>query len=118
MSLKKGFYMKKLILVLSIGMLFLTTETVHANEGQDIFEAKGCALCHKKDMDTIGPSLMNIANVYAGKEADLLTYLKGQSTPIVDPARAPVMNPQLVKIRSLFEEDLHAITTYIINSNR
>ena len=110
--------MKKLILGLSFGMLFLTNATLQADEGQVIFEAKGCALCHKKDMDTIGPSLMNIANIYAGKEADLLAYLKGQGTPIVDPARAHVMNPQLVKIRTLFEEDLHAITTYIIKSNR
>jgi len=110
--------MKKLILGLFFGMFFLANATVQANEGQTIFEAKGCAMCHKKDMDTIGPSLVNIANVYAGKETDLLSYLKGQGTPIVDPARAPVMNPQLVKIRTLFEEDLHAITTYIIRSNR
>jgi len=110
--------MKKLILGLSLGMLLLSSVTAQADEGKAIFEAKGCALCHKKDMDTVGPSLVNIANVYSGKEADLLSYLKGQGTPIVDPARAPVMNPQLVKIRTLFEEDLHAITTYIINSNR
>ena len=69
-------------------------------------------------MDTIGPSLQTIANVYAGKETDLLTYLKGQGVPIVDPSRASVMNPQLVKIRTMFEEDFHSLATYITSANR
>ncbi|MDD2790958.1 MAG: c-type cytochrome [Sulfurimonas sp.] len=109
--------MKKIVLGLSVTMLLLTD--VPAQEtGEVLFESKGCVLCHKKDEEAIGPSLRNIANVYAGKEMALLTYLKGQGTPIVDPARASVMEPQLVKIRMLFEEDLHAISKYIIHSNR
>lgn len=110
--------MKKMMLGLSVIILLLTDALAQGVEGESLFEEKGCALCHKKDNDTIGPSLSNIATVYAGKEMDLLTYLKGQGTPIVDPARASVMNPQLIKIRTMFEEDLHAISTYIINSNR
>ena len=111
--------MRKLIFGLSLSTIFLVNISAQDTQnGQAMFEAKGCAVCHKSDVDTIGPSLKTIANVYAGKEMDMLTYLKGQGTPIVDPARASVMNPQLVKIRTMFEEDLHAISTYIINSNR
>jgi cytochrome c len=110
--------MKKIMLGLSVVILLLTDASAQEMKGETLFEEKGCALCHKMDADTIGPSLRNIATVYAGKETELLTYLKGQGTPIVDPSRASVMNPQLIKIRTMFEEDLHAISTYIINSNR
>lgn len=112
--------MKKLILSLSITTLFvgsLTAQDAISIKGEEIFESKGCAICHKKGMDTIGPSLQTIATVYIGKETSLLSYLRGQGTPIVDPARAPVMNPQLVKIRTLFDEDMQALATYIVSAN-
>ncbi|MDY0117384.1 MAG: c-type cytochrome [Sulfurimonadaceae bacterium] len=111
--------MRKLILGLSLSTIFLANIFAQDSQnGEALFEEKGCTVCHKLDMDTVGPSIKNIAYVYAGKEMNMLTYLKGQGTPIVDPARAPVMNPQLIKLRTMFEEDLHAISTYILNSNR
>ena len=112
--------MKKLILGLSFPMMFLGTvmaQDVSAEKGKEIFEAKGCAVCHKLDMDTIGPSLKTISTAYLGKETSLLTYLRGQGTAIVEPARAPVMDPQLVKIRTLFDEDMQALATYIVSAN-
>ena len=112
--------MKKLILVLSITTLFVgsvSAQDAVAKKGQGIFESKGCAVCHQLDMDTIGPSLKTIATGYIGKETSLLSYLRGQGTPIIDPMRAPVMNPQLVKIRSLFDEDMQALATYMISAN-
>lgn len=96
---------------------FLADAFAIDTNGGNIFEAKGCALCHKKDIDTIGPSLITIATAYTGKESSLITYLKGQGTPIVDPARASVMNPQLVKIRTLFDEDIQSVARYIISEN-
>lgn len=111
--------MKKLILGLSLSTIFLVNIFAQDTQGgRAMFESNGCVVCHKLEMDTIGPSLKTIAYAYAGKEMNMLTYLKGQGTPIVDPARASVMNPQLLKIRTMFEEDLHAISTYIININR
>ena len=113
--------MKKFILGLSFCMLFLANATAQdalSQKGKAFFDRKGCALCHKSDMDTIGPSLRTISIAYSGKETQLINYLRGQGSPIVDPARAAVMNPQLVKIRTLFEEDLHSISSYILESNR
>ncbi|MCW8895578.1 c-type cytochrome [Sulfurimonas sp.] len=112
--------MRKFILVLSFTTLFvgsISAQDAVAKKGQGIFESKGCAVCHKKDIDTIGPSLQTIATAYVGKETSLLSYLRGQGTPIVEPARAPVMDPQLVKIRSLFDEDMQALATYLISAN-
>ncbi len=70
-------------------------------------------MCHKPDLDNIGPSLKTIAASYAGKESTMVPYLQGQGTAIIDPARVSVMNPQLVKIRTLLEEDMRALAEYI-----
>ncbi len=110
--------MKKLIVSLVLAQAFLISNAVaEDNKGQEIFEAKGCAICHKSDIDTIGPSLKTIASHYLGKERDLLSYLKGQGTPIIDPARASVMDPQLIKIRSLFEDEMKALAEYMVSAN-
>ncbi len=109
--------MKTLILGLSLTTtLFLTNVMAENAEGAAIFEAKGCVMCHKKDMDTIGPSLRTIAIGYSGKESTLIAYLQGQGTSIIDPSRASVMDPQLVKIRTLFEEEMRALAEHIVSA--
>ncbi len=108
--------MNKLIFGLSItATLFLTSAAADNTAGKNIFEAKGCVLCHKKDVDTIGPSIKTIGKSYTGKISGLITYLKGQGTPVVDPARAAVMNPQLIKIRTLSEEDMRALAEHFLS---
>ncbi|MBE0514611.1 c-type cytochrome [Sulfurimonas sp.] len=112
--------MKKAMAGFSVLALFLCNswaQDISAQKGKEIFEAKGCAVCHKADMDTIGPSLATIARGYLGKEIELVSYLRGQAPAIIDPARAPVMDPQLVKIRSLFDPDMQALATYIVSAN-
>jgi cytochrome c len=112
--------MKKVIAGFSVFALFLCNawaQDISAEKGKKIFEAKGCAVCHKPDMDTIGPSLSAIARGYVGKEIELVSYLRGQAPAIIDPVRAPVMDPQLVKIRALFDPDMQALATYMISAN-
>ena len=110
--------MKKLIITLFLAqLLFISNAIAENNNGKQIFESKGCAICHRVDMDTVGPSLKTIAIQYLGKESSLLNYLQGQGTPIVDPSRASVMNPQLIKIRTLFEDDMRDLTKYIVSAN-
>ncbi len=106
-----------LILGLSLIITFCSSSVMaDSANGQVIFEAKGCVMCHQKDMDTVGPSLRTIAIGYSGKEGTLVAYLKGQGSPIIDPARASVMAPQLVKIRTLFEEEFRDLAEYIVSS--
>lgn len=110
--------MKKLIVGLVLAQAFLISNaSANTTKGQEIFETKGCTICHKSDVDTIGPSLRTIATHYLGKERDLLSYLQGQGTPIVNPSRAAVMEPQLIKIRSLFEDDMSDLAKYIVSAN-
>ena len=95
--------------------MFLSDASAANDKGKMIFETKGCNLCHQRGADTIGPALRTISKSYYGKESTLISYLKGQGEPIVDPARAAVMNPQLVKIRMLFDEDIKALAEHIIS---
>ncbi len=109
--------MKLLVLGLSLMItLFLGNATADSANGKAIFEAKGCIACHQKDMDTVGPSLRNIAIGYSGKESALLTYLQGQGSAIIDPSRASVMAPQLIKIRMLFEDEFRDLAEYIVSA--
>ncbi|MCF6339474.1 MAG: c-type cytochrome [Sulfurimonas sp.] len=108
--------MKKVILSLFIFVLFLIDASAK-DKGKEIFEKKGCTLCHKKSNDTIGPSLHRISKAYVGKGEDLLNYLKSKGKPIVEPKRALVMNPQLIKIKILSDEDMKSLATYIIIAN-
>ncbi|MCF6309325.1 MAG: c-type cytochrome [Sulfurimonas sp.] len=109
--------MKKIILSLSISMLFLANATAKdavLDKGKSIFEAKSCVLCHKPETELIGPSLKRIAKAYKGKQAALVDYLKSQGKPIIFPKRAAVMNPQLIKTKILLGDDIRALATYLI----
>ena len=105
--------MKKAILSLFVFALFLVDASAK-DKGKEIFEKKGCTLCHKNNSDIIGPSLHKISKAYVGKGEDLLNYLKGKGKPIVEPERAIVMNPQLIKIKILSDEDMKSLATYIV----
>lgn len=117
--------MKKIILNLSITTGLLLTNanadifspSTGDSKGQGIFEAKGCVVCHKMNMDTIGPSLRTISTAYFGRESTIITYLKGQGEAIVYPERAAVMDPQLVKIGTLLDNEIKDLAEYIISAS-
>lgn len=82
--------------------------------GKQLFSSKGCTMCHKKDIRSVGPSIETIAIRYSGKENQLIAYLNGTGKAIVEPGRDSVMRPQLTKIRSLRPSDKRDIARYII----
>ena len=91
----------------------LTTQTP---DGADIFESKGCSVCHDTQMERIAPSLQYIATMYQGDENALVTFLKGEKSAIVQPESASVMQPQLMKIKSLYEDEIRALARYIVEN--
>ncbi len=101
--------MRKLfaLMVLAGGLAF-------AGEGENIFKSKGCASCHQPNADTVGPSLKKIAQAYAGKEDQLVKFLKGEAPAIVDPAKYAIMKAQLTPIKNLPEEKLRALAQYML----
>ncbi|SFC53072.1 c-type cytochrome [Flavobacterium phragmitis] len=82
--------------------------------GKEIFEGRGnCTACHQPDQKVIGPSIKEIAKIYKDKKGDMVTFLKGNGEPIVDPSQFSVMQTNFAITKEMSDEDLKAIETYI-----
>lgn len=82
--------------------------------GKSIFEGKGnCTSCHQPDQKVIGPSIKEIAKIYKDKNGNIVTFLKGNGEPIVDPSQFDVMKTNFPVTQAMSEEELKAIETYI-----
>lgn len=85
--------------------------------GKEIFEGKGnCTACHQVDQKIIGPSIQEIAKMYKDKNADIITFLKGNAEPIVDPSQFDVMKTNFPVTKAMSDEELKAIETYIYSN--
>ena len=85
--------------------------------GKEIFEGKGnCTACHQVDQKIIGPSIQEIAKIYKDKNADIITFLKGNAEPIVDPSQFDVMKTNFPVTKAMSDEELKAIETYIYSN--
>ncbi len=106
--------MKKVLFAALSGVI-LTASASFAGNGQAIFQKNGCTACHQAAVDTVGPSLKKIAAAYAGKEDELIAFLKGQHKAIVDPAKFAMMKSQLMKTSKLSDADLKALADFILS---
>jgi len=95
-----------------------TTEIQNPVElGATIFNGKGaCVACHKPDIKLVGPSLQDIASIYKEKNGNMVSFLKGEAEPIVDPTQYAVMKPNLEITKTFSDEELIALEAYV-NSN-
>ncbi|CAD0000580.1 MULTISPECIES: c-type cytochrome [Flavobacterium] len=85
--------------------------------GKSIFEGKGnCTSCHQVDQKVIGPSIQEIAKIYKDKKGDIVTFLKGNGEPIVDPSQFAVMKTNFPVTQAMSDEELKAIETYIYSN--
>ena len=105
--------MKKILFTLIVAAAVPTMAV--ASEGEKIFKSKGCGTCHKANINTVGPSLKHIAEVYKQKNGDLVAYLKGQADAIVDPSKAAMMKNYLRPLKSLSDEQIKALADFIMS---
>ncbi|TCN61254.1 cytochrome C552 [Flavobacterium circumlabens] len=85
--------------------------------GKEIFEGRGnCMSCHQVDQKVIGPSIQEIAKIYKDKKGDIVTFLKGNADPIVDPDQFSVMKTNFPVTQAMSDEELKAIETYIYSN--
>ena len=85
-----------------------------AEKGKEIFEGKGtCATCHKPDIKLVGPSIIDIAKIYKEKNANMITFLKGEGEPIVDPTQYEVMKANFALTKTFTDEELQSLEQYI-----
>jgi len=91
-----------------------TSEFPLAEKGKEIFEGKGtCATCHKPDIKLVGPSMQDIAKIYKEKNANMVTFLKGEGEPIVDPTQFEVMKANFALTKTFSDEELQSLEQYI-----
>jgi len=82
--------------------------------GKTIFEGKGnCIACHQMDQKIIGPSIQNIAKIYKEKNGNMISFLKGEGEPIVDPSQYEVMKTNFAITKTMSEEELKSLESYI-----
>jgi cytochrome c len=85
--------------------------------GKSIFEGKGnCVSCHQVDQKVIGPSIQEIGKTYKDKKGDIVTFLKGNADPIVDPSQFAVMKTNFPVTQAMSDEELKAIEAYIYSN--
>jgi len=107
-----------LFIVCLAGTLSLTAAGSGESEsGKDIFEKRGCGACHDRtkdqSIDGLGPSLNQIAEAYKGHEGDFISFLKCESSPLVDKARFTIMHEQVVKVKDMSDSELEALQKFI-----
>ncbi|MNL39548.1 Cytochrome c-552 precursor [compost metagenome] len=106
-----------------------TTETYSEGEsaeaktpealGKDIFEGRGnCVSCHQVDQKIIGPSIQEIGKMYKDKKGNIVTFLKGNADPIVDPSQFSVMKTNFPVTQAMSDEELKAIEAYIYSNTK
>jgi cytochrome c len=87
--------------------------------GKSIFEGKGnCVSCHQVDQKIIGPSIQEIGKIYKDKKGDIVTFLKGNADPIVDPSQFSVMKTNFPITQAMSDEELKAIEAYIYSNSK
>ena len=83
--------------------------------GKEIFEGKGmCYSCHVENKKIIGPSITEIGTIYKAKNADMVTFLKGEGKPIVDPSQYEIMQTNFAITKNLPEKELKALEDYML----
>lgn len=93
-----------------------TEEGGDIEAGKELYASSGCVACHQLDVKTVGPSVKEVSTAYADNKDGLTAFLKGEAEPIIDPAQAAVMTPQLEVTKKLADADLQNMVEYILSN--
>jgi cytochrome c len=87
--------------------------------GKEIFEGKGnCFSCHQVDKKVIGPSIQEIAKIYKEKNGDIISFLRDDAKPIVDPSQYEVMKTNFALTKAMSDEELKALEAYFYSHSK
>ena len=85
--------------------------------GKSIFEGKGnCVACHRIDEKLVGPSVQEMAKIYKTQNGDMVSFLKVEAKPIVDPSQYEVMKTNLALTKEMSDEELKSLEAYIYST--
>ncbi len=86
--------------------------------GNKLFSEKTCIKCHDIDNERTAPSVVDIMTVYKAQNGDIVSFLKGNSLPIVDTtaSQVAIMQDNIDGfLRQISDEELDAISTYMMH---
>ena len=82
--------------------------------GKSIFEGKGnCVACHKINEKLVGPSIQDIAKIYKAQNGDIVSFLKDDAKPLVDPTQYEVMKTNFALTKTMSDEELKGLEAYM-----
>jgi cytochrome c len=91
-------------------------KTVTKISGKTLFEGEGnCIACHQAEQKIIGPSIQEIAKIYKDKNASIVSFLREESEPIIDPSKYDIMKTNFAITKSMNDEELKALENYIFS---
>lgn len=82
-------------------------------KGLVLFQENNCASCHQPDQKVIGPSLKEIATLYKKENGSIVSFLKEEADPIVDPNMYESMKINLQVTKMMTDEELQSLEQYI-----
>ena len=87
--------------------------------GKEIFEGKGnCVACHQVDQKIIGPSIQDIAKIYKAQNGNIVDFLKNDAKPLVDPSQYEVMKTNFAITKTMSDDELKGLETYILSFSK
>ena len=87
--------------------------------GKSIFEGKGnCVACHKINEKLVGPSVQDIAKIYKAQNGDIVSFLKDDAKPLVDPTQYEVMKTNFALTKAMSDEELKGLEAYIYSNSK
>jgi cytochrome c len=87
--------------------------------GKTLFEGKGnCIACHQAEQKIIGPSIQEIAKIYKDKNASIVSFLREESEPIIDPSMYDIMKTNFAITKSMNDEELKELENYIFSFSK
>lgn len=87
-------------------------------KGLILFQENNCAACHQPDQKVIGPSMQEIATIYKKENGSIVSFLKEEADPIVDPKMYESMKINLQITKNMSDEELQSLELYFLSHSK
>ena len=87
-------------------------------KGLVLFQENNCASCHQPNQKVIGPSLQEIATLYKKENASIVSFLKEEADPIVDPNMYESMKINLQITKMMTDDELQSLELYLLSHSK
>lgn len=120
--------MKRILIIVAVFATFISCkkqqeigtqkdspEVATLEKGEALFNENNCAACHQLNQKVVGPSLQDIARIYKEKSGNIVSFLKEEAAPIVDPSMYETMKINLQITKNMSDVELKSLEIYMLN---